>query len=94
MVEYFRHPDGLLYFRPFWHLDTAVPRIHLVRGALRGEGPWKVGDSVIRVLGCHGTDPGLAQEFASWQSYLLHSGDHYPAANAVANKAREHGAEI
>lgn len=100
MAEYFRHPQGLLYFDLFWtdFLDVDYtpyklePAVHLVKGEYRGEGPWKVGDAVISVLGCHGCDPRLASEFASWQSFLQMSADSYPRAEDMQRIAQHYGA--
>ncbi len=92
MAERFRHPDGLLYFEPFWHLAEPDTRIHLVTGPIKGEGPWKAGDSVVQVLGCHGSDFCLAAEFDAWRQYLYDNAATYPAARLIAAIARRHGA--
>ena len=100
MAEYFRHPQGLLYFDLFWSdylgADYAPhklqPVVHLVEGEYRGEGPWKVGDAVISVLGCHGCDARLASEFATWQSFLQMSADSYPGAEKIQRIAQHFGA--
>lgn len=73
MVE--RYPvangDGLVYFEIFWHRQRpASQAIHRITGQIKGDGPWKIGDSIITVLGCQGTDPELASAYAEWQSYL------------------------
>ncbi len=100
MAEYFRHPQGLLYFDLFWtdYLDEDYaphklqPAVHLVKGEYRGEGPWKIGDAVISVLGCHGCDARLASEFATWQSFLQMSADSYPVAEDIQRMAQHLGA--
>lgn len=91
MAEYFRHPEGLLFFEVFWN-QVGDEAIHLVKGECRGEGPWKVGDSVISVLGCRGSEPELASLFSEWQSYLQMSSGDYPAETEILKKASAHGA--
>lgn len=91
MAEYFRHPEGLLFFDVFWN-RSGEEAIHLVRGEYKGEGPWKVGDAVINVLGCHGSDPELAGLFAEWQTYLQMSPDDYPSDEQIKAIARGRGA--
>ncbi len=93
MVEIFPHPDGVLYFEPFWHLDDDR-RIHVAEGGLRGEGPWKIGESVITVAGCHGVDADIAAQVAEWQQYLQMYGDEYPDKASILAIARHHGASV
>ena len=91
MVEYFCHVDGLLFFEPFWNtIEKYVPVV--VAGEIKGDGPWKVGDCVVTVLACHGTDATLALEFADWQGYLQMQGDEYPTPEAIAQLAQSYGA--
>jgi hypothetical protein len=93
MAEYFKHPQGLLFFDVFWNRsdDSAI---HLVEGEYRGEGPWKIGDAVINVLGCHGTDPELASLFSEWQSYRQMFPEQYPPEDEINALARARGALI
>jgi len=93
MAEYFKHPEGLLFLDVFWNTNPDA-FIHLVKGEYRGEGPWKVGDAVVSVLGCHGCDADLASQFADWQTYLQMCGDEYPARRVIEEKARAKGAVI
>ncbi len=92
MVECFAHPEGLLYFDPFWEQQAEAAAVHLLRGTLKGEGPWKVGDAVITVLGCHHTDPEVADAYAAWQTHLQMA--EYPSRPEIAAIARRHGAAI
>ena len=88
MLGCFRHPEGLVYVRPFWELLPAGEGIRLVSGTIRGEGPWKVGDAVVTVLGCQGTNPEQAAEFADWKFHLEQRGEDYPTRDelqAIAN---------
>ena len=78
MAECFRHPQGLLFFAPFWHLRQPEETIVLVEGEIKGDGPWKVGAAVVPVLGCHGADPVLAAEFDDWRDYVMQATDDYP----------------
>jgi len=92
MVECFAHPDGIVYFEPFWHQDAADAGVHLQRGELRGDGPWKVGECVITVLGCQGTHPELATRFAAWQDYLAGNPGDYPSPETIRARAMRLGA--
>ncbi len=92
MIERFRHPQGLLYFVPFWHLGNPEETVKLVEGEIRGEGPWKIGSSVVQVLGCQGTEPACAAEFDGWRDYLRQSGDEYPPPAMICSIAKACGA--
>ncbi len=91
MVEVFRHPAGVVYFRPFWDRLSREVGVRVLSGAVRGEGPWKVGEAVITVLGCHGSNPDEAAEYAQWQFHLGQLGDRYPARAELEEIARTAG---
>lgn len=91
MVACFQHPQGLLYFKPFWEQLPDAEGIRFAQGDLRGEGPWKVGDAVITVLGCQGTHPQQAAEFADWKFQLEQRGEHYPTREELQVIAVEKG---
>ena len=91
MVDCLRHEKGLVYFRPFWDRMPPAEGVRLVTGKVRGDGPWKVGDAVVTVLGCQGTDPEHAAEFAEWQMYREQSGVSYPDKSALLQFARDAG---
>ena len=93
MAEYFKHPQGLLFFDVFWN-QQPENSIHLIEGEYKGEGPWKVGDAVISVLGCHGCDADLAAQFADWQAYLQMCSDEYPDDDEIVGIAVSHGAVV
>ncbi len=94
VVEAFPHPEGVLCFDLFWEQAAdPAPYIHLERGELSGEGPWRCGEAVFTVLGCHGTDPELACLFADWRMQR-EMGALYPDDEAVKALAREHGAAV
>ncbi len=78
MIRTFKHKDGLLFLAPYWHELSQDKQLQFVTGPINGEGPWKIGDAVITVLGCHGTDAELAGQFADWQSYLAQHSAEYP----------------
>ena len=88
----FPHPLGLLYLDLFWHQRGPQEAAHLIRGELNGEGPWRVSDARIRLLGCHNTDPHLQDQFGPWRAYLEERGDEYPPQAQIFEIARRLGA--
>ncbi|HKJ07513.1 MAG TPA: hypothetical protein VKA76_00340, partial [Gammaproteobacteria bacterium] len=67
--------------------------IHRVPGPIHGDGPWKVGDHVVQVLGCHGSDPDLAVAYEQWLSYLSAPQTDYPPPPLIAAIARRMGCD-
>jgi hypothetical protein len=94
VAEIFPHPEGVVYFELFWNLRDPPDGVHVVQGPFKGDGPWKVGDAVIRVLGCHGTDGALARQFDEWRQYRSEHADAYPERAFIESIARRHGALI
>ncbi len=95
MAECFPHPQGLIYLDPFWHRKTPAEAAHLVQGELKGDGPWKIGDQVISVVGCQGTDPELSEEASQWLTYLQQRGaGEYPPPEQIRKIARRLGASV
>lgn len=94
MAERFAHSRGLVYFDLFWNLGNPYKGVHVVEGIIKGDGPWKIGDAVVRVLGCHGTDGALARRFDEWCAYLNENGETYPSRTEIEAIARLHGAII
>ena len=90
MVHCFRHPQGLVYFRSFWNRMPAAEGIVLAAGEIRGDGPWKVGNAVVTLLGCHGSHPEHAADYADWQLHLAQCRDAYPDGGQLVALAREH----
>lgn len=88
----FSHPLGLLCLDLFWHQSSPDQAAHLLRGELQGEGPWRIGDYRLRVLGCHNTDPHLADQFAAWNQYLQKHADEYPPRAQMMEIAARLGA--
>lgn len=88
----FTHPLGLLCLDLFWHQSSPDKAAHLLRGELAGEGPWRIGNYRLRVLGCQATDPHLAEQFSAWSEYLANQGDRYPPRPQILEIARRLGA--
>jgi hypothetical protein len=78
-----------VYFRAFWDRMPAAQGIVLAAGEVRGDGPWKVGDAVVTLLGCHGSHPEQAAEYADWQCHLAQCRD-YPENEQLLALARKH----
>jgi len=94
MAERFPHLHGLVYFDLFWHLGNPHLVVHVVEGIIKGDGPWKIGVAVVRVLGCHGTDGALARRFDEWRTYLTENPQNYPSRAKIEAIARRHGANV
>lgn len=92
----FPHSEGLLYLDLFWHQSAPQQAAHLLRGELTGNGPWRIGDWVISVLGCHSTDADLADDFARWRDYLASNAAaaEYPPPAQIRDIARRLGASV
>lgn len=85
--------DGLVYFELYWHIHRpATQAIHVLRGEICGDGPWKVDDGIITLVGCQGCDPDLAISYAEWQQYLQQGAPGYPEQDAILALARSVGA--
>ena len=65
--------------------------IQVATGDIKGEGPWKVGDAVVTVLGCQGTNPEQAAEFSDWKIHLEQRGEPYPTRDELQLIATEKG---
>jgi hypothetical protein len=94
MIEKFRHREGLLFFEPFWHINGLDSSVHLIRGELSGDGPWKIADHIITVTACHGTDPEMASQLTEWQSFLSMPEQHYPSEDEIRYLAQKLGCTI
>jgi hypothetical protein len=91
VVRAFSHPLGLVYLDLFWHQSGPDEAAHLIRGNLRGEGPWRVGDARIRVLGCGNTDPHLQEQYLPWRNYLNRHPGEYPPEGQIREIAERLG---
>ena len=87
----FQHQLGLLYLDTFWHIKKPAEAAHVIKGELKGEGPWRINNATIRVLGCHNTDPELQTEYQNWQEYLQETSA-YPPREQIFAIARRLGA--
>ncbi|MFP3874668.1 MAG: hypothetical protein ACLFQT_04900 [Thiohalophilus sp.] len=92
IAHHFPHPKGLLYFDLYWHEGQPWKQTHVIEGEVTGEGPWKIGDHVINVLGCHGTNSDLAMQYEQWQSYIQRPDADYPPEPLIAAIAKKLGA--
>jgi hypothetical protein len=92
MIERLPYGDGVLFLPPLWTETGMETSLRFVAGPVQGDGPWKVGDAVVTVLGCHGTDPHLASEFAAWQDCLEQLGVEYPAREQIEQRMLSHAA--
>lgn len=92
IAEKYPHPDGMLIFQPYW-LDNDAG-IAVVAGEIRGEGPWKVGEHVVRILSCGDADESM--QWTMWQQHLAMCPDMpggYHDETAKRQLAREYGAQ-
>ncbi len=94
IIEKFRHQQGLLFFEPFWHINGLDSSVHLIRGELSGDGPWKIADHVITVTACHGTDAEMATQLTEWQAFLSMPEQRYPGDDEIRYLAQKLGAII
>jgi len=83
MVERLPYADGLLFLPAFWTDSEPQQALRYVAGPIAGDGPWKVGNAIVTVLACHGTDAELASEFSAWQGRLMELGDAYPSRSDI-----------
>ena len=94
IIEKFLHKEGIIFFEPFWHINGLNSSVHLIRGELKGEGPWKIGQHVIMVTGCEGSDPEMAQKVTEWQTYLNIPQQEYPNDMQIKTLAKKLGALV
>lgn len=67
VADIFPHPEGILYFEPYWY-EAGPDAAHTIAGVLEGEGPWKIGEVIIRLLSCG--DNELSIQWNEWQQSL------------------------
>ena len=92
MVARLPYNDGLLFLPTFWTDMEPKQALRYVPGPIEGDGPWKVGDTIVTVLACHGTDAALANEFSCWQSRLMELGEDYPDDHEIKLLMKTHAA--
>jgi len=66
---------GVAYLVPWW-LAVEPPGMFEVDGDIQGEGPWKIGNVVIRLMSCGDAEESMY--WNQWQQYLAGSGDEEP----------------
>ncbi|WP_201340858.1 hypothetical protein [Abyssogena phaseoliformis symbiont] len=78
----FEYLKGVLYFEFFLEKDLTYS-INIIKGEVMGEGPWKVGQCSLHVLGCNHTHPQLCEMHAFWQQELLQNLAQFRASDVV-----------
>jgi len=91
MAEKYPHSEGLVFFELFW-LESGEPAVHVIKGVIKGEGPWKVGDAIVRVLSCGDTD--LSMQWNMWQQQMMMQPGEYHDEQGKLELARAHGAAV
>ncbi len=94
MVTRLPYNNGLLYLPTFWTDMPPQQALRYVPGPVTGDGPWKVGNAIITVLACHGTDAVLANDYSCWQSRLMEPGYDYPDDSEIILLMKTHAASI
>jgi len=94
MIERLAYRDGLLFLPAFWPETGIDKALRFVAGPIKGDGPWKVGDAVVTVLACHGTDAGLANDFSCWQTLLMQMGEAYPPRDKIEKMMKTYAATV
>ncbi len=92
IAHHFPHPEGRVVFELYWHLADPDESIYVITGEQKGDGPWKIGECVFNVLGCHGTNHELATAYEKWLEFLQHAGTDYPPQPLIEAIARRYGA--
>ena len=92
MAHWFQHPQGVLFFEPFWNEFDDIRGIHLLKGAVIGSDPWKIGEYVITRLGCINTHREQRLEYEQWMAKRGMHGYNYPRLSEIRALAMEHGA--
>ncbi|MGW8310105.1 MAG: hypothetical protein ACWGNB_03485 [Thiogranum sp.] len=88
MVERIPYHDGLVFLPAFWTETGIETALRYVAGPIEGDGPWKVGNAIVSVLACHGTDAALAGEFSAWQTRVLEIGDAFPDKSEIETRMK------
>lgn len=94
MVAYYRHSEGLVYLPSFWEKRPEGQKAVVIKGELKGEGPWKIADVVITLVGCQNTDADFAQMLAEWEFHVQSVASDYYQPENIRALAREYGALI
>lgn len=90
VAEIFPTAKGVVFFDTGWHLNDSGHPIHVIEGKITGEGPWRVGKALIRLM--TEDDPyDWWQEWWDWQAAIKRG---YPPRERIEELAREFGALI
>ena len=81
-----------MFLPAFWTEKGVEASLRYVPGPIEGDGPWKVGNAIVTVLACHGTDAVLASEFSAWQGCLLQLAEAYPDKRDLEQRMKMHAA--
>ena len=90
IAELFSHPEGIIFFEIFWNQLEKNNGVFVIKGEIKGEGPWKIGEYVINILGCHGTNAELAEDFAQWQVFRQSAYCDYPQTEEITKIAQRY----
>lgn len=71
-AEIFRHPLGAVAFEINWCNAPRLHPVHVIEGEIVGNGPWSIGEALIRELNLAGLDDERYwQQWNHWQDFLL-----------------------
>lgn len=94
MVAYYPHAEGMVYLEPYWEQRSEGKEVVVLKGTVKGEGPWKVGDVVISLIGCQNTDAELAHQLADWEFHLENVGVDFYQPEKIRLLAKRYGAIV
>lgn len=88
----FPHRLGLMYFDLYWPQLAPADAVHILQGKLTGDGPWKIANAVIRLVGCQNTDPDEQDALAAWEHFI--NTNSYPPHEQILEIAGKLGASV
>ena len=92
IAEIFPHSQGILYMDLYWREFPSSQVVHIIRGRLTGEGPWKIDGNVITVLSC--SDPDLGMAWQDWNAHIEMNPELYGDPGNAIEMARAWGASV
>jgi len=84
VASLFPREQGIVYFVPWWRA-VEPPGMFILEGDIQGEGPWKIGNVVIRLMSCGDTDESIY--WSQWQQHLVGCDEHDPYLDEPAMQA-------
>jgi len=84
MAEIFKHSSGVVYVEPYW-MEAGKPIAKHLTGEIKGDGPWKVGDVIVRLLSCGDIEQKM--QWAEWEQYLSSCGSDSPYHNDALKRS-------